>query len=123
MIRILITEDDKDLLEILQLRLEVAGFCIETAVNGQEALDRIDQSAPDIALLDIFMPVKNGIQVVQALRADQKTKDLPVIFISGSLEAVDEVKRNVQNLSVQGYITKPFDFKQLVSTIHQILGR
>ncbi len=122
-IRILVAEDDADLQFVLKSRLEASGFQVETASTGQEALDRVCETPPDLILLDILMPVKDGFAVVEALRAQPMTEKMPVVLVSGSLDTMHELRKNLPNLCVQGYVTKPFNFPRLVSMIHQIVGR
>lgn len=123
MIRLLVAEDDQDLLMVLQTRLEASGFKVETATTGQEALDKIRNSPPDLALLDILLPVKDGYKVVQALRSDPATKELPVVMFSASMQALEEFQKNCDTLKVQGCLPKPFDFQNLVATIRGIVGQ
>ncbi len=123
MSKILLAEDNEDLLMVLKVRLEGAGFDVETATNGEDALEKIAQMQPDLVCMDIFMPVMDGIKVLQALRNDEHVNNVPVVLLSGSTQAMDSIKKSVLALQVHGYLLKPFEFRSLVATIHEALEK
>ena len=116
---ILVVDDDPDIRDILRDTLESLGAKIVTAANGQECLDRFDQVAPDLVLLDIEMPIKNGLDVLKGLR--QRHGDATVIMIT----AYGTIERAVQAMKQGAYdfITKPFDLDHIALTVEKALER
>ena len=116
---ILVADDDTDIRDVLKDTLNSLGARIITAANGQECLDRVEVDAPDLILLDIEMPIKNGLQVLQELR--QHGRDTTVIMIT----AYGTVERAVQAMKQGAYdfITKPFDLDHIVATVEKALER
>jgi DNA-binding NtrC family response regulator len=116
---ILVADDDTDIRDILKDTLNSLGARIITAANGHECLDRVEVDAPDLILLDIEMPIKNGLQVLQELR--QRGSDTTVIMIT----AYGTVERAVQAMKQGAYdfITKPFDLDHIVFTVEKALER
>ena len=116
---ILVADDDPDIRDILQDALASFGAKIVTALNGQECLDRFDQTGADLVLLDIEMPIKNGLDVLKDLR--QHHGDAMVIMITayGTIErAVEAIK-----LGAYDFITKPFDLDHITLTVEKALER
>jgi len=105
--RILVVDDDEDNREVLRRRLEREGYDVQCASDGLEALERIQQEAFDLVLLDVLMPGADGYQVLGFLKEDDKTRDLPVIMVS----ALDDLKSVVRCIEqgAEDYLTKPFD--------------
>jgi DNA-binding NtrC family response regulator len=116
---ILIADDDGDIRDILMDTLDSLGAKIVTAVDGQQCLDRVEMDAPDVILLDIEMPVKSGLQVLQELR--QRGNETTVIMIT----AYGTIERAVQAMK-QGafdFITKPFDLDHIAVVVEKALER
>ena len=80
--RILFVEDDKFMVRMYEVRLAAEGFSVETAMNGDECLDKVLSSAPDIVLLDLTLPLMNGFKVLETLKADKRTSSIPVVVFS-----------------------------------------
>jgi DNA-binding NtrC family response regulator len=115
----LIADDDGDIRDILKDTLASLGARIVTAANGQECLDRAEADAPDLILLDIEMPIKNGLEVLKELR--YRTTDTTVIMITayGTIErAVEAMKQGAYD-----FITKPFDLDHIALTVEKALER
>src|SRR4030042_2614784 len=119
--KVLIVDDEADLVSTVQYRLKFADCAVVTASNGQEGLERAAAEKPDIILLDTNMPVMNGHEMLERLRADPALKDIPVIMLTARCEAQDIA--TASTLGVSDYITKPFDFTQLMETIRTVLQR
>jgi DNA-binding NtrC family response regulator len=116
---ILVTDDDADIREILRDTLASLGARVVTAVDGQECLDRIDEYTPDVILLDIEMPVKNGLQVLQELRPHGDRITVVMISAYGTIErAVQAIKQGAYD-----FITKPFELDHVVLTVEKALER
>ena len=117
---ILIVDDMPDNLRLLSTMLTCYGYQVRKAINGQLALQGAEISPPDLILLDINMPKMNGYQVCEKLKLSEKTKDIPVIFIS----ALDDVMEKVKAFEVGGvdYITKPFQIEEVLARVQNQLS-
>ncbi len=117
--RILVVDDQREMIEIIRHRLGASGWEILAANNGQEGLDKALQEQPDLILLDTMMPVMDGHEMLAELRKTPETKDIPVIMCTGCSEADDVLKASAYNVS--DYITKPFNLAELGTRIRQVL--
>ncbi|WP_445244281.1 adenylate/guanylate cyclase domain-containing protein [Microcoleus sp. OTE_8_concoct_300] len=117
---ILIVDDMPDNLRLLSTMLTCYGYHVRKAINGQLALQGAEISPPDLILLDINMPKMNGYQVCEKLKLSERTKDIPVIFIS----ALDDVMEKVKAFEVGGvdYITKPFQIEEVLARVQNQLS-
>jgi adenylate cyclase len=117
---ILIVDDMPDNLRLLSTMLTCYGYHVRKAISGQLALQGAEISPPDLILLDINMPKMNGYQVCEKLKLSEKTKDIPVIFIS----ALDDVMEKVKAFEVGGvdYITKPFQIEEVLARVQNQLS-
>jgi two-component system, OmpR family, response regulator len=117
--RVLVVDDEPNILEVISMALRYHGFEVETAANGQQALAAVSAFHPDLMLLDIMLPDMEGFEVARRLGA-QRT-DLPIIFLT----ARDTTEDKVRGLTMGGddYVTKPFSLEELVARIWAILRR
>ncbi len=117
---ILVVDDEANNLSLLSRTLEKRGYVARTASNGPQALAAAQNDPPDLILLDIMMPRMSGYQVCEQLKADERTQDIPVIFISALSETGDKIKA----FAVGGvdYITKPFQFKEVMARVETHLS-
>jgi len=113
---ILVVDDDTDFREGLRAALEMKGYQVEEAGNGKEALEQIEKKPPLLVLLDLQMPVMNGRELLQKLRAAPDTKDVPVVIISGF-----GFEWEAELMGAQGYVGKPFEPEELERTIAGLL--
>ena len=113
---ILVVDDDSDFREGLRAALEMKGYQVEEAANGKDALEQIEKKPPLLVLLDLQMPVMNGRELLQKLRAAPDTKDVPVVIISGF-----GFEWEAELMGAQGYIGKPFEPQELEATIANLL--
>jgi CheY-like chemotaxis protein len=118
--RILVIDDDPDVRTLCRLNLGWAGHQVLEAEGGQEALDMVAAEAPDALVLDIMMPVMNGLQVLERVRNDPATRELPVVVISARVGVEDQV-RGLET-GADAYVTKPFNPDTLTSTVECALG-
>lgn len=118
--RILIVDDESSLRTLVRVNLEVDGLEVQEAVDGIEAMNILKESKPDLILLDIMMPGKDGIEVLEELAADTSLKGIPVILLTAKGEQED-LERGAA-LGARGHITKPFDPEQMVRTVKAALG-
>ena len=117
---VLIVDDEPLTQDMLRLMLEPAGFRVTSAEHGVEALEKIQESKPDIVLLDVMMPHMDGITVCKKLRSDPKTAALPVIMLSGKthLNAVEEGL----DAGANRYLSKPMSRADLIKNLKEVLG-
>ena len=118
--RILVCEDDPVVLRLLQVNLELEGYEVLTAHNGEEALEVVSAQSPDLVVLDIMIPRMDGYQVVNKMKAEESTKDIPVVFVSAKAQQVDiELGKTY---GIAGYLTKPFDPAEVIALVARLLG-
>jgi CheY-like chemotaxis protein len=113
---ILVVDDDADFRTGLRAALEMKGYQVEEAANGQEALERLTPKPPLLVLLDLQMPVMNGREMLQRMRAQPELKEVPVVIISGF-----GFEWEAELMGAQGYIGKPFEPQELEKTIVNLL--
>lgn len=117
--KILIVDDEPDVLKILSLRLEKSGYEIIGGRDGREALDLARQIIPDLIILDIYLPDIDGDDLAEAMKNDDKLKHIPIILISATATSVAQ---RAKKCGANGCITKPFEPEKLIGMIKQILG-
>ena len=117
--RILIVDDHEDNIDLLRARLEARGYAIDTAMDGEEALARVEQSPPDLILLDVMMPRIDGFEVVRRLKANKDLPFIPIILQT----ALDSTEHKVEGLDAgaDDYITKPINFAELEARVKSML--
>ena len=118
-IKILVVDDEPDLVSTVEYRLKFANCKVATASNGQEGLERAAAEKPDLILLDTNMPGMNGHEMLERLRADPALQHIPVIMVTARCEPQDIAAASARGIS--DYVTKPFDFAQLLDKIHAAL--
>ena len=114
--KLLIAEDDPDLNKILVKKLRADGFDVENCFNGEEAVDRLQFADYDIVIMDIMMPVMNGIEAVRLIRKQRIST--PVIFLTAKDAVSDKVKG--LNIGANDYVVKPFSFDELIARINAV---
>lgn len=119
-LKILVVDDYVENVELLEELLISSGYDVATAFDGDEALQRVKESHPDLILLDIMMPKMDGYQVCDALRAKEDTKDIPIIFVTAKTEVKDWTHA-IFNVGVNSYITKPINPKKLLDKVKSVL--
>ena len=117
--RILVVDDEPDLVSTIQCRLKWCRCEVITAANGKEGLEKAISERPDIILLDINMPVMNGREMLERLRSHPDLKNTPVIMLTAFSEAQDIA--TVSAYGIADYVTKPFDFTELMEKIANAL--
>ena len=116
--RALIVEDDSNIAELLRLYLSKDGFEIMIAADGGKAKSTFDLFQPDVVLLDIMLPVKDGWQVCREIR---EKSSVPIIMLTAKGETSDKV--NGLEMGADDYVTKPFDIKELIARVHAVMRR
>jgi two-component system alkaline phosphatase synthesis response regulator PhoP len=121
MTTILIVDDEPTNQRILDYTLRKAGYETLTTSNGEEALSLLATSEIDLAILDMVMPVMDGITLLKHIRADAKFSQLPVIFITGSSDDIERIQ--VERESIQGFLSKPASSKTVIETVQAALEK
>lgn len=112
--KILLADDEKDIVEFLQYNLEEEGFNVITAYDGKEALEKLSQR-PDLILLDVMMPKMDGYEVCAKIRAMNDFKNVPIIFLTAKVAEIDEV--HGLNIGANDFIKKPISPKTLIARL------
>lgn len=117
---ILVIEDDAAVRTLLDKSLSSHGFTVETVDDGLQGLTALEQSKPDLIIADIMMPRLDGMTFVKAIKAHEKTRPIPVIFLT----AKNDPKSMIEgiNLGARFYVTKPFQIDELLAKIHKALA-
>lgn len=117
--KILLVDDEKDLVETVSFRLEAFGYKVIPAYDGKEALEKAKKDKPDLIILDLMLPKIDGYKVCRMLKFDEKYKNTPVIMFSA--RAQDSDKELGRQVGADDYITKPFDAAVLLEKIKSLL--
>jgi CheY-like chemotaxis protein len=116
---ILIVDDEFGLLEVLEFILSDAGFTVVSAQNGQEALARIKETMPNLAIVDFMMPILDGGKVIKAIRSDQRLRDIPIILASALREQT--IRELCEGYDV--FLRKPYKTEQLMEEISKLIDQ
>jgi len=119
--KILVVDDEKDLLNLMKRLLTRGGFEVITASDGKEGLEKVHSEAPDLMILDINMPVMDGWEVCRKIRRDPLYKHLPIIMLTVRRTKADELKGF--DLGGDEYVTKPFSPTELLARVKTVLRR
>jgi DNA-binding response OmpR family regulator len=119
--KILIVEDEKDILQLVKLYLEKEGFRTVAAMTGTEALRQVKAEHPDLIILDLMLPELDGLEVCKRIRLNQETALLPILMLTAKAEESDTVIG--LELGADDYVTKPFSPKALVARVKALLRR
>ncbi len=119
--KVLVVDDEKDILQIVKYNLELHGYEVDTAENGVDAISKLKTGSPDLILLDIMMPHKDGIQTCIEIRANPEYDDTLIIFLTALSDEKSEIRG--LELGADDYIAKPIKPKLLVSRVHSAFRR
>ena len=119
--RILIVDDEEDVLELVQYNLDRNGYHVETATSGEQAITKTKKKLPDLIILDLMLPGIDGLEVCKKLKSDVKTEGIPIIMLTAKGEEADIVTG--LELGADDYVTKPFSPKVLVARVRRLLHR
>ena len=117
--KILVVDDEPNIVQTLQDRLEMNEYIVVTASNGKEGLNTALKENPDIILLDVIMPIMDGHEMLEALRRNPDGKDIAVIMLTARNQTNDIERANV--CGIEDYIVKPFDLSKLLEKIESIV--
>jgi CheY-like chemotaxis protein len=119
--KILVAEDERDIRELIGFTLRYAGFEVELATNGAEAVDKAAAAQPDLIMLDVRMPKMTGYEACRQLKDDPTTAEIPIVFLSAKGQEV-EIEQGLASGALE-YIVKPFAPDELASQVKDILKR
>ena len=120
-LRVLIVEDEKALAEILEYNFKKEGYAVDTASDGEIALDKIIFKAPDLIILDWMLPKLSGIEICRKVRSNKKIKNIPIIMLTARGEEEDRLKG--LEIGADDYVTKPFSINELLARAKAVLKR
>jgi two-component system, OmpR family, response regulator VicR len=118
--RVVYIEDEQEMIDLVKLIISRKRFEVIGANGGREGLDAVRKNSPDVILLDLMMPDMDGWEVYQQLKADESTRDIPVIVITAKAQNIDKVLA-LHIAKVDDYIPKPFTPKELLDSIEKVL--
>lgn len=113
--KVLIVDDDQGILEAMQLAIEDEGYIVKTVADGNLAVAKAKEFQPHIILLDLLLSGKDGVEIINLLRQNTKTKDIPVIMLSAHPSAAQTAKKS----GATGFLAKPFDVEDLLTIVEQ----
>ena len=119
--KILIVEDEPDIVELLAYNLHQAGFETDAVLNGADALERVKIEPPDLVLLDLLLPEVDGLEICRTLKRDPSSASIPIIMLTAKGEAIDRIVG--LELGADDYITKPFSPREVLLRIRAVLRR
>lgn len=119
--RVLVVDDDPHVLQLLKVNFELEGYDVLSASNGEEALGIISSRKLDVLVCDVMMPVMDGLEVVERVRANPKTAKLPIVMVSAKAQQRDVEAGDAAG--VDAYVTKPFDPQDLLDAVNGLLER
>ncbi len=119
--KVVVIEDDPEMINLVKLILKKEGFDVVGAMGGRDGLDAIEHLSPDLVLLDLMMPDIDGWEVYQTMKANDQTKNIPVIIITAKAQSIDKVL-GLHIAKVDDYITKPFSPNELVASVRRVLA-
>lgn len=118
--KILVVDDETQLVEMVKIRLEAAGYMVVCAYDGQEALEKAKKEKPDLIILDLMLPKMDGYKVCGLLKNDSRYGKIPIIMFTAKAQDEDMVLG--RELGADAYMTKPFDPKLLLGKIQDLIG-
>jgi two-component system, OmpR family, response regulator VicR len=121
-LRILCVEDEPEMIDLIHLILSRKGFEVSGASGGQDGIYKIRTEKPDLVLLDLMMPYMDGWEVYQQMKADETTKNIPVIVVTAKAQSIDKVL-GLHIAKVDDYIAKPFSPKELIDSVERVLAK
>ena len=120
-LRVLIVEDENTLIELLEYNFKKEGYTVETATDGESALDKILFKSPDLIILDWMLPKLSGIELCRQIRSTKEIKNIPVIMLTARGEERDRLKG--LEMGADDYVTKPFSINELLARAKAVLKR
>lgn len=120
--RILCIEDEPEMIDLIRLILSRKGFEVSGASGGEDGIYKVRHDKPDLVLLDLMMPFVDGWEVYQQMKADEETKNIPVIVVTAKAQSIDKVL-GLHIAKVDDYIAKPFSPKDLMDSVERVFAK
>lgn len=117
--RVFVVDDSEVIRELISVNLELEGFEVVTAFDGQDCLDKVAVVAPDVITLDVVMPRLDGFQTAQRLRARPDTAKIPIVLVTARAQTSDLAQG--ERIGVDAYVTKPFEPEELVRVVRNLV--
>jgi two-component system alkaline phosphatase synthesis response regulator PhoP len=117
--RVLVVDDEPNIAKIVKKQLEVSGYEVIVAVDGEEALTKIRQEHPDVMLLDVMLPKRNGYEVLGIIKQDEQLKRIPVMMLTARAQQQDQ-QASLEH-GADAYLAKPFQLEELVEQVRALL--
>ncbi len=121
MTKILIVDDEKDIVETLSFMLKTKGYETITAYDGEEGLKLAKEEHPDLIILDVMMPKINGYKICRLLKYDAKYKNIPIVMVTARSQEGDKLIG--EETGADRYITKPFEFSDILDVINELIDK
>jgi two-component system, OmpR family, response regulator VicR len=119
---ILCIEDEPEMIDLIRLILERRGFNVQGAAGGMEGIKKVRELHPDLVLLDLMMPDMDGWEVYQQMKADETTRNIPVIVVTAKAQSIDKVL-GLHIAKVDDYIAKPFSPQELLASVEKVFSK
>lgn len=123
MAKILIIEDDGGLQQMLSIAFNMEGFEVHYAFNGKEGYEKILSQQPDVILLDLMMPVLNGVEVIKLVTANTLVRDIPIIVMTAHSDKADMLEHSIKAQGVREYVRKPFEIASMKSLVRRMISQ
>jgi CheY-like chemotaxis protein len=118
--RLLVVEDDPSLQKVLALRLQIDGFDVSTAGDGEEALEMIRSKRPDLVLTDLMMPQMDGIELTRSIKSDPDLQGIPIVVLTALMGQGE--RDHLISLGADAFVSKPYNSAELTRRIRELLG-
>jgi two-component system, OmpR family, alkaline phosphatase synthesis response regulator PhoP len=118
--KILVVDDERHIVRLIQVNLERAGYQVVTAFDGKEALKKVDAEKPDLVVMDVMMPYMDGFEALKNLQANPATRDIPVVMLTAKAQDADIFRG--WSSGVSAYLTKPFNPLELLTFVKRIFS-
>lgn len=118
--RVLIAEDEPNIVESLTFLLRRAGYDVASVLDGEAALAHLRARAPDLMILDLMLPRRNGFEVLKAVKADPSLRSVPVLVLTAKGQPQD--RKRAEEIGIDAFITKPFSNREIVDAVRRLTG-
>ena len=118
--RVLVVDDDEVIRRLIAVNLQLEGFDVETAVDGQDCLDKVAEIAPDVITLDVMMPRLDGWETAVQLKKSPDTAHIKVVLITARAQEADKTRGSL--VGADAYLTKPFDPDEMIRMVRELAG-
>lgn len=119
--KIMLVDDEPEILDLVSMRLRSWGYDVMTAIDGENALTLLEKQLPDLILLDVMMPGKDGYEICNEIKTNEKTARIPVILFTAKPEQKEKLKSNYDFIAADDYILKPFEPEDLLLKIKRFI--